>query len=63
MANYMQRLIDKTKGRVKDAADNISPFRKIKDAIKGGGESSSPKRSTPIPPEKRKKIKPKGSFR
>ena len=59
MANYMQRLIEKARGGVQDGIKNIKPLKKLTDALDTGGGPSPPKRSNPVPPEKRKKIKPK----
>jgi len=63
---YMNGLIDKARGGVQETVGKIGPLKKLTDALETGGSPSSPsppKRSNPVPPEKRKKIKPKGSFR
>jgi len=65
MANYMQRLIEKARGGVQDLAKKATPIKEITGAIDGAERSTSPsppKRSRPVSPKKRKKIKPKNSF-
>jgi len=64
VSKYMQRMIDKARGKVQKGIEKISPYRKFNEAM--GSDKSvpaqTPERSNPVPAKKRKKIKPNTVF-
>ena len=64
MNKYMQKMIDKARGKVQKGIEKVSPFRKITDALDPDRSvpAPTPERSNPVPAKKRKKIKPNTVF-